>query len=122
MMPEVIIALRDWARSTASGALIGALGLSFFCNPRYTQDLDFLFLEPGDVPDAVGGFSRIGSGFRHNRTRIAVDIFTPSSINIPRDVAEQVIATVIFSNNISSLPKQTHQDRCIDDTRAEPFG
>jgi len=100
MMPEVIVALRDWARSTGSSVLIGALGLSYHCKPRYTQDIDFLFLKPSDVPDAVGGFSRIGSGFQHNRTRIAVDIFTPSSIDIPRDVAEQVIVTVTLSNNI----------------------
>jgi hypothetical protein len=100
MMPEIIIALRDWARSTGSAVLIGALGLSYHCKPRYTQDIDFIFLEPSDVPDAVGGFSRIGSGFQHNRTRIAVDIFTPSSINIPKDVAEQVMRTVVLSDNI----------------------
>ena len=29
-----------------------------------------------------------------------MDIFTPSSINIPRDVAEQVIGTVTLSDNI----------------------
>jgi hypothetical protein len=100
MMPEVIIALRDWARSTASGILIGALSLCFFCKPRFTQDIDFLFLETSDVPDAVSGFSRVGSGFQHDRTHTAVDIFTPSSINIPRDVAEQVIGTVTLSDNI----------------------
>jgi hypothetical protein len=76
------------------------LGLSYHCKLRYTQDIDFLFLEPSDVPDAVGGFSRIGSGFQHDRTHIAVDIFTPSSINIPRDVAEQVMRTVALSDNI----------------------
>jgi hypothetical protein len=100
MNPEVIIALRDWAKSTASGVLIGALGLSYHCKPRYTGDIDFLFLEPNDVPDAVGGFSRIGSGFQHDRTHIAVDIFTPSSINIPKDVAEQVIGSVTLSDDI----------------------
>jgi hypothetical protein len=46
------------------------------------------------------GFSRIGSGFQHNRTRIVVDIFTPSSINVPREIAEQVIGTVTLSDNI----------------------
>jgi hypothetical protein len=63
MMPEVIVALRDWARSTGSGVLVGVLGLSYHCKPRYTQDIDFLFLEPSDVPDAVGGFSQVWSGF-----------------------------------------------------------
>ena len=100
MMPEVIVALRDWAKSTASGVLIGALGLSYHCKPRFTQDIDFLFLEPSDVPNAVGGFSRIGSGFQHNPTGIAVDIFTPSSIKIPREIAEAVIETAALSDNI----------------------
>src|SRR5260370_5879524 len=100
MVPEVIVALRDWSRSTGSGVLIGALGLSFHCKPRYTQDIDFLFLEPGDVPDAVGGFSRVGSGFRHDRTQIAVDIFTPCSINVPREIAEQVIRSATLSSGI----------------------
>jgi hypothetical protein len=86
--PEILIDLGDLPSTT--------LGDPFQFEPL----VDFLFLEPRDVPDAVGGFSRIGSGFQHNRTRIAVDIFTPSSINIPRDVAEQVIRTVSLSNNI----------------------
>jgi hypothetical protein len=62
--------------------------------------MDFLFLEPSDVPDGVDGFSRIGSCFQHDRTRIAVDIFTPFSINIPRDVAEQVMGKVVLSDRI----------------------
>ena len=100
MMPEVIAALRDWAKSTASGVLIGALGLSYHCKPRYTQDIDFLFTETSDVPVAFNGFSRVGRGFQHNRTHIAVDIFTPSSIGIPREVANQVIRTAALSDNI----------------------
>src|SRR5712672_1162308 len=78
MSPEVVAALRDWVRSTksaasgqAAGVVIGGLGLSYHCKPRYTQDIDLLFLEPSNVPDAVGGFSRIGSGFQHNPTGIA---------------------------------------------------
>jgi hypothetical protein len=100
MVPQIIAAIRDWAKSTASGVLIGALGLSYHCKPRYIQDIDFLFLESGDVPDTVGGFSRLASGFQHNRTHIAVDIFTPSSMNIPRDVAERVIQTATPNDHI----------------------
>ena len=100
MNPEIIAALRDWAKSTPSGVLMGALGLSFHCTARYIGDIDFLFLERADVPKAVGGFSRIRSGFQHNRTHIRVDIFTPPSINVPRDVVEQVMRTATRSNGI----------------------
>jgi hypothetical protein len=100
MMPEIIVALRDWAKSTASGVLIGALGLSYHCKPRYTQDIDFFFAEASEVPVAFSGFSRVGWGLQHDRTHIAVDIFTPSSIGVPREVANQVIRTVALSDNI----------------------
>jgi hypothetical protein len=53
-----------------------------------------------DVPVACSGFSRLGWGFQHNRTHIAADIFTPSSIGVPREVANQVIRTVALSDNI----------------------
>jgi hypothetical protein len=33
MNPELIIALRDWARSTDPGVLIGGLALSYCCKP-----------------------------------------------------------------------------------------
>jgi hypothetical protein len=101
MMPEIILALRDWAKSTASGALIGALGLSYHCRPRFTQDIDFLFVEASEVPVALNGFSRVGRDFQHNRTHIAVDIFTPSSIGVPREVVNQVIRTAALSDNIT---------------------
>jgi hypothetical protein len=57
MMPEVITALRDWAKAKAPSALIGALALSYYVKPRFTQDIDFLFAEDADVPDRVPGFA-----------------------------------------------------------------
>jgi hypothetical protein len=80
---------------------IGGLALSYHCKPHYTTGADFLFLEPSNVPDGVEGFSRIGSGFRHDRSHVAVDIFTPASINVPRVIAEYVIKTATLSDNIS---------------------
>jgi len=100
MNPELIVALRDWEKSTGSGVLIGGLALSLHCKPRYTQDIDFLFLEPCDVPDAVGGFSRVESGFRHDRTGIAADTFTRASMNLPREIVERVIKTATLSEGI----------------------
>jgi hypothetical protein len=51
MMPELIAALRDWAKSGSGGVLIGGLGLSYHARPRFTQDIDFLFLEPPDASE-----------------------------------------------------------------------
>jgi hypothetical protein len=96
--PELIVALRDWAKSTDSGVSIGGLGLSFHCKLHYTGDIHCLFLEPSDVLNVVRGFSRVGSSFRHDRTGIAVDIFTPASINIPRVIVEQVFQTAMLSD------------------------
>ena len=100
MNPELIVALQDWSKSTVSGVLIGGLALSFHCKPHYTGDIDCLFPEPSGVLNVVRGFSRVGSGFRHDRTGIAVDVFTPASINIPREIVEQVIRTATQSNGI----------------------
>jgi hypothetical protein len=58
MMPEVITALRNWAKAKAPSVLIGALALSYYVKPRFTQDIDFLFAKDADVPDSVPGFTR----------------------------------------------------------------
>ena len=113
MMPDVIVALRDWAKGTAptkpkstlsrqaAGVLIGGLALSYHCKPRYTADIDLLSLQSTDVPEAVPGFTpTIGGGFRHDRTPVEVNIATPSSIGVPPEVAEQVFLTATLSNRI----------------------
>jgi hypothetical protein len=101
MMPEVIAALRDWANSGSGGVLIGALGLSYHVRPRFTQDIDFLFLEPTDAPEAVSGFCRTTSSiFEHLQTHVLVNIDSPSSMSIPEEIAEQIILTSTRSNRI----------------------
>ena len=54
--------------------------------------------EPGDVPNFVRGFSRVGSGFRHDRTPI--DTFTAASIYGTTEIAALVIGTATLSENI----------------------
>jgi hypothetical protein len=108
MSPEVIVALRDWVRSTksvatgeAAGVVIGGLGLSYHCKPSYTQDIDLLFLQLADIPDHVRGFTRIAPGeFRHDRTQAEVRVATPASIGVPTEIAERVIRTATLSNGI----------------------
>src|SRR5260370_496612 len=105
MSPEVIAALRDWVRSTrsavtgeAAGVVIGGLGLSYHCKPNYTQDVYLLFLGAADIPHTVRGFTRTATGeFQHDRTQVEVHVATPSSINVPPEIAELVIRTAILS-------------------------
>jgi len=100
-MPELIAALREWANSGSGGVLIGGLGLSYHVRPRFTQDIDFLFLEPTDAPEAIPGFYRTTSGiFEHLRTHVQVNIVSPSSMSVPEEIAEQVIVAATRSNRI----------------------
>ena len=108
MSPEVIVALREWVRSTkspatgeAAGVVIGGLGLSYHCKPRYTQEIDLLFLEPADVPHHVRGFTRTATGeFRHDRTQVEVHVAIPLSIEMPNEIADQIIRTATLSNGL----------------------
>jgi hypothetical protein len=101
MMPELIAALREWANSGSGGVLIGGLGLSYHVRPRFTQDIDFLFLEPTDAPEAVPGFCRISSSIvEHLQTHVLVNIVSPSSVSIPEEIAEQIVLTATLSNRI----------------------
>jgi hypothetical protein len=101
MMPELIAALRDWAKSGSGGVLIGGLGLSYHVRPRFTQDIDFLFLKPTDAPEAIPGFYRTTSSiFEHLQTHVQVNIVSPSSMSFPEEIAEQVILTATRSNRI----------------------
>jgi hypothetical protein len=108
MSPEVIVALRDWVRSTrsaaarkAGGVVIGGLGLSYHCKPSYTQDIDLLFLEPAAIPHHVRGFTGTApERFRHDRRQIEVHVAIPLSIGMPDEIAEHVIRTANRSNGI----------------------
>jgi hypothetical protein len=108
MSPDVIAALRDWVRSTrsaatgeAAGVVIGGLGLSYHCKPRYTQEIDLLFLEPAAIPYAVRGFTRTATGeFQHDCTQVEVHVAIPLSIEMPNEIADQIIRTANLSNGI----------------------
>ena len=75
MMPEVVMALQDWIRGGAHGVLIGGAALSYHVRPRFTQDLDVLFLQASDIPAQISGFKRTRpSAFQHNKTHVEVEV------------------------------------------------
>jgi len=101
MMPEIVIALRDWSQARADGVLIGALGLSYYARPRMTQDVDFLFLHDGDVPVSVPGFTWIGDhAFQHDGTQVKIDVITTKVAHIPPKIIQQVIDSAVESDGV----------------------
>lgn len=102
MMPEVAAALRDWCRADPGGVLIGGLGLSYHVRPRMTQDIDFLFLSDGHIPEQVPGFKRLRAhAFQHNRTHVEIELVTPELVKVPKQVVDQVVATAITSDGVN---------------------
>jgi hypothetical protein len=102
MSPEVVAAVRHWARACrAHAVLIGGLALSFHVKPRMTQDVDVLFARSSDIPNEVDGFQRLhAGGFQDRRTGVKVDVFTPETINVPSDVVERVFRTAVQSDGM----------------------
>ncbi len=101
MMPEVISALRDWAKVGAGGVLVGTAALCFHVRPRMTQELEFLFLAEIDVPSILPGFDRIRPAlFRHREAGVEVKIVTPATIEITIDVAQAVVRTATVSDGV----------------------
>jgi hypothetical protein len=93
MVPEVSQALKDWIKGTQSnGVLIGGLALSFYVKPRYTQDVDVLFLDSAEIPNTVSGFKRVRPhAFRHDQTHVEVELVTPELISVSEELCAQVV-------------------------------
>jgi len=102
LVPEVAEALEEWINNSRSnGVLIGGLALSFYVKPRTTQDIDILFLTPGDIPTKVLGFKRTRKGaFQHNKTHAEIEVVVPATINISEQLAQKIFATAIEHDGI----------------------
>lgn len=95
LAPEVQHTLNKWVSTTENmGVLVGGLALSFYCKPRYTSDVDVLFLHDLDVPTFISGFKKISPhNFQENKTHATVEIVTTESINLSLVIARKVIST-----------------------------
>jgi hypothetical protein len=95
IVPEVQHALDAWDQ-TQDCVLIGGLALSFYSAPRYTQDIDLLFLSKGKVPDAVASFKRVRPhSFQERQTHVEVEVLTPEFLSIPKALVEKVFHTAV---------------------------
>lgn len=99
--PEIELAAKDWINANVGGVLIGGLALSYYGKPRYTENIDILFVSDSDVPNSIPGFKRIRNhAFEHNKTQIEVEVLSASHLKMPTGLVKQIIATSVNSNGI----------------------
>lgn len=105
--PEVSAALKQWIGSTdVPGVLIGGLALSFYVKPRYTIDVDVLYLSDDEIPDQIRGFKRTCThGFQHNQTHVEVEVLSPKFLKISPELAHKVVETAVVSNGMKIANK-----------------
>ena len=99
---EVLMTLDDWKENDGSKCvLIGGLALSYYEKPRYTEDMDLIFLTEEDIPDKVNKFKKYRQhGFEHIKTGVTVELITPSLINKNKSFFEEVFNNAILSDGI----------------------
>lgn len=102
IVPEVTAALKQWIGSgDIPGVLIGGLALSFYAKPRYTADIDVLFLSEKDIPNFIPGFKKIRShSFQHNQTHVEVEVLSPSYLGLPQGLVQKVVETAEHSGGM----------------------
>lgn len=99
---EVLVALDDWKYSNKNECvLIGGLALSYYIKPRYTEDIDLIFLTEDDIPESVYKFRRNRKHyFEHIKTGVEVEVITPLHINKKKTLFENIFETSIESDGI----------------------
>lgn len=100
-LPEVEHTLMKWIKTVAkedTGVLIGGVAASLYMQPRYTEDVDLLFLDDSylllNVPV---GFKKIRPhALQESKTHVEIELTTPKVFsNLSVDVAKKVIATAV---------------------------
>ena len=95
LVPEVQHALTLWGGGK-NCVLIGGLALSFYTKPRYTQDVDVLFLHDTDIPKEKVGFKRTRPhSFLELETHVEVETLSSSYLSLPSGLAAKVFSTAI---------------------------
>jgi hypothetical protein len=100
---EVIQALRDWKDNCPDKnyVMIGGLALSYYNRPRYTEDIDLIFLSYEEIPNNVYKFRKNRKhSFEHIKTGVEVETLSPSSINKSENLFKCVFEDSIENDGI----------------------
>ena len=104
LVPEVDLAFNDWVQKTNGNSnwmLIGGIVVGFYTRPRTTTDVDVLFASENSIPVEVDGFKRNRQhAFTHKLTHVEIEVLTPESINIPKQLFNQVLQTSVEHNGV----------------------
>jgi hypothetical protein len=105
--PEVQNTTERWiAKSKSDFVVIGGIALAYHHIPRYTQDLDVLYLRRETVPTEVDGFKRTRDGaYEDRKTGVEVELVTSGFVNIPQEIVDKVFDTAIHANGIKIASK-----------------
>jgi hypothetical protein len=128
-VPEVQHALTQWIKAktgtVAPGVLIGGLAMSFYSKPRYTQDVDLLFLTPSQIPTEVIGFKPHRKGaFEEYDTQVEVEVNTSASFKtLPHSIVTKVIDTAVDHGGIrvASLEGLIALKLCASESEGRKF-
>jgi hypothetical protein len=100
---EVILALKDWKDNYNKNnyVVIGGIALSYYIKPRYTEDVDLVFLSYEDIPINVFKFRRNRDhAFEDIKTGVEIELLTPNHINKSYSFFEEVFKNSIQSDGI----------------------
>lgn len=102
MVPEVQKAYQDWTNCEPDGVVIGGVAMSFYGTPRYTTDVDVLYLSADDIPLEVLGFKRHRkSAFEHKKTNVEIEVLTASSFNnVSQELVQAVFDTSVIQDGV----------------------
>lgn len=107
MVPEVISAMQEWSKNSPQNyVIIGGVALSFHVKPRQTEDMDVLYKNKSDFPQAVNGFRKNRNhSFEHKKTGVEIEILDPEFLNIPSDIVDQIFKEAIISDGMRIASK-----------------
>lgn len=100
---EVILALRDWKDNYINNnyVMIGGLAMSYYNRPRYTEDVDLIFLSDNEIPNNVFKFRKNRKhSFEHIKTGVEIETLSPCSINKDEYFFETIFDDCIETDGI----------------------
>ena len=100
---DIYQTLEDWKQQVKKDkyVLIGGLAYSYYLRPRYTEDIDLIFLSYKDIPNQVYKFRKHRKhAFEHIKTNVEIELLTPEHIKEDITLFQRVFDTAIESDGI----------------------
>jgi hypothetical protein len=105
---EVALTLKRWLQGDQpKGVLMGAMAMAFYVKPRYTEDIDLLYMKGNKPETAPDGFKKHRpSAMEDRKTGVEVETVTPDMIGIPNGLAQKVYHTAVVHDGIKVASRE----------------